>query len=144
MDITDYAAIYAVIIATSALVWNILREWRKVKVKLEFNLLPTDQSGETGEIIQVGFTVINDSRYPAYVERVGFAFSDGFEYGYDHSTFKVDRCVRPGMSTTVWVDTKSIKSHSEGRIIRFGFVQDATFKTYRKTIPKWVAKAISL
>lgn len=142
MNITNYAVIYAAIIATSALVWNILRERRKVKVKLEFNFLATDPSGETGEMVQVGFTVINDSRYPTYVERVGFVFSDGFEYGYHHSTFKVDRCVGPAMSTTVWVDTESIKSNSEGRIVKFGFVQDATLKTYKKTMPKWVAKAM--
>ena len=125
MEVTSYTAIYAAIVATSALVWNIWREQRKVKVKLEFNWQPFSPDGETTdgmnfEIVQIGFTVVNDSRYPAYIESVGVVSSDGKEYVYDHSMFVVDRCVQPGMNQTYWMRGEDYEKNRKGKSIKFG------------------------
>lgn len=144
MSITDYAAIYAAIVATSALVWNILREQRKVKVRLALNWQPTSPNDEIGEIVQIGFIVINNSRYPVYIESVGVVFTNGGNYSWDHSTFVVDRCVRPGMKETYWKDYEDFKKYHNGETIKFGYVEDATLKVYKARMPKKLVKEIIL
>ncbi|MDH5696879.1 MAG: hypothetical protein OEZ00_09845 [Dehalococcoidia bacterium] len=134
MEIMAYVAIYAAVVATSALVWNIWRERRAIKVKLQFNWQPRDPDYETGEIVQIGFLVVNDGRYPVYIERVGVISSDGDTYSYHHSVFKVDRCVKPGVSSTFWMDVEAIKNNLKGKTIKYGFVEDATMKKYKKRI----------
>jgi hypothetical protein len=115
MDAGNWIALgvggYAAIVATAALIWNIFRERRRVKIKLEFNWIPYDSSLGPGEIEQIGFTVINDSRYPAYLESAGVIFSDGEAFTIHSSIFPIDSRIQPGMHATYWMKSELFKEY---------------------------------
>ena len=139
---TIVIAVIASLPGIAALVWNIWRERRKVKVKLDFGWMPYDTNGEEVERFEITFIVINDGRHPVYIERVGIVCSDDFEYSHHYSLFGVDRCIQPGANWTYVMYANFIKKHVEGRNIKFGIVEDATSKIYKKSIPKWAAKQL--
>ena len=64
---------YAAVVATSALVWNILRERHNVTVKIRyarsFGLPTTDRN-------MVAIEVINNGRHPINIQEIGFLLAD--------------------------------------------------------------------
>jgi len=146
MGIIEYSVIYAAIVATSTLIWNIIRERRKVEFKIAFNYQPSgmfwpDEEGfdDSWELTQIGVTVVNNSRYPAYLQEAGVIFSDGSKCSYHHSDFAVDNRIDPGLNKTYWFDFERYDEYIRGKFLKFGYIIDGTLNISKKRIPKKIA-----
>jgi len=67
------AGIYGSIVATCALIWNIIREKRKIVVRIRYAFSPGLFSGSE----MLAIEVINKGRYPINIQEIGFFLSDG-------------------------------------------------------------------
>lgn len=76
MDISNWIALgvggYAAIVATAALIWNILRERRKIKVKIKYALGFGVLSGQE----MVAIEVVNNGVRDINIQEHGFLCSD--------------------------------------------------------------------
>lgn len=128
---------YAAVVATSALVWNILRERHNVTVKIRyarsFGLPTTDRN-------MVAIEVINNGRHPINIQEIGFLLADKTKLVNLKTQQKLG-WLKDGDGTTYYIPkqeieemVKGVKEHGE-RIVA-AYIRDSTSRYYKGKISK--------
>ena len=134
MTATVIVAIYAALVATAALVWNIVRENRKIKVSLATRWVPYDETLTDGYIEGIGVRVTNINQTPIEIEVAGIYYSEKNCWGFGQ--FKI---IQPGMTETYWIE-KALQQDLDKGIkpskIKYGYVSDASGKKHKAKIPQ--------
>ena len=140
MSITDFVAIYAGLVATGALIWNIIRDKPRVIVKVGPELRGSEDS------YNFPVHVINKTQRPVNIRAIGLVLSDGPNYNFDPASHNLPILLPGDDRYTTWLEIKQLKEirgklsgFSKRGIIKFIFVEDATGKAYKGRIP-WYAK----
>ncbi len=154
MGVSDWITLgigsYAAIVATTALIWNILRERRKVKVKVNYALGVRSLDGR--EMILTGFDslngremilikVINKGLRDINIQEYGFFCSDKKTHLIDPTTIHSGR-VKSGDSMSYYIPIQTVKDmvrdakEKKGLSIIGAYVRDTTSIYYKARINK--------
>ena len=122
---------YAAIVATAALIWNILRERRKVKIKVMYAMGVGSLEGS--EMISI--EVINKGPHDIRVEEYGFMLADKktrlVNLSTSHSGY-----VKSRDSVSFYIPLQEVKdmvaeAQKKGLQVTYGYARDSTGNCYK-------------
>lgn len=119
--------IFASLIALSALIWNILSDRPKIKVKAFFNI--------NSPSLDLNITAINVGKNPAHIHYVGFTTQDDVDLiNWDQSeNMPVE--LAPGNQHTFRIYVRNYVRNDA--IVDYAFVRDGTDRYYRKKVDRY-------
>ena len=128
--------IYAGAAATTALVWNILRERHNIIVRVRYAYGTGYFSG--GEMVAI--EVINNGRRPINIQEVGFVLSDGRKMINPRSQHNLG-WLKDGDGTSHYIPKQEIEEMVKGAkehslSIIAAYVRDSTSRYYKGKISK--------
>lgn len=130
---------YAAIVATGALVWNVLRERRKVTVRVRYAF-------GVGTFIKsemIAIEIINNGRHPINIQEIGFLLSNGMKLINPSAQHNLG-WLKDGDGTSYYVPRQEIEKMREqakeqdARIVAT-YVRDSTSTYYEGKIRKGAA-----
>jgi hypothetical protein len=135
---------YAAIVATGTLIWNILKERRKIRLKFD-GYGEFESETDAGELIteyKVEIMIINDSYKPITIKRLGISYGYYLDSYYQLNDvlgkrLKVKQDLSPGDSQ-IWAIPMKELVGKDGKPAKYVYVEDGTFKRYKTKIPKYV------
>lgn len=157
MDTSDWIALgvgsYAALVATSALIWNIVRDKSKVALKVgrrAEDIHRNKGSYKYKEILEV--TVINNGKKPIVITKLGFKPHQGGSWMFPG--FKEPKTpLQYGDSYTFQLDIDEFKEHLTPkhreefetvfrkdfqRMFKYVWLEDANENVYKAKIPKLI------
>ncbi len=128
--------VYASLVATTALIWNIVREKRKLVVRI-------GALWEDMEMFDV--TITNKSQRGININNVGFILSGGVRYNLVIHELKIPKQITGEDSCTIYVKIAQVKGvlKALNQRIRLFCVEDGTGKLYKTRIPKLIMKLLN-
>jgi len=135
---------YAAIVATGALVWNILRERRKIRLKVDA-IGKFKSNTDTGEPIteeRVDIIIINDSNKPITIKRVGINYGswndeyDELDNNLCQKRLKLKQDLLPGDSQIWRIPMNDIKGVNRAKPAQYVYVEDGRYHRHRMKIPR--------
>jgi hypothetical protein len=136
---------YAAIVATTALVWNILKERSKIRLKvIDFGEFESEtDTGELKTEEKLRLSIINASYKPVTIKKVGFHYGSDNEDWYELDDPVCKRLnLRKGLSagdSQIWaIPMEYIKERAKSEAVEYIFVEDGRYKRYKMRIPKYV------
>ena len=143
MTYTDWVALgvggYAALVATAALVWNIVREKRNVTVRVRYAFGVGYLEGEE----KVAIEIVNNGRHPINIQEIGFRLSGGTKL-FNPTTPGSLGWLKDGDGTSHYIPRQEIedmsrKAKERGKRIVAAYVRDSTGKHYRGKVSKRAA-----
>ena len=140
METSDWITLgvgsYAAVVATSALVWNIIRERRNVTIKVRYAY----GIGYLKDSEMVAIEVINNGRHPINIQEVGFWLSDGRKLINPSSQHNLG-WLKDGDGTSCYIPKQEIDdmvkgAKNDGLRIVAAYIRDSTSRYYRGKISK--------
>ena len=133
------AGIYASIVATIALVWNIVRERRNVTVRVNYAFGVGFYSGSESVAIEI----INNGRHPINIEEIGFLLSNGIKLINPSAQHNLG-WLRDGDGTSYYIPRQDIEemvkeARKRGERITHAYVRDSTSRYHEGKISKSAA-----
>lgn len=139
MNGLDWLPVYGAVVATLALVWNIIRNRPSIKLS-DLRLVEWD----TGEP-QIKFRATDHKLEPVKIDCFGLMMPGGQRF--PPFAPPPESASIPGRDYREFtIPIKYIREHFEPEVrstFRFVFVRDATGKVYRKRIPKNIVREIT-
>ncbi len=130
---------YAAIVASAALIWNIVRELRRIVIQVEY--MSWLDNGKTMFVVYI----INKTRRVVNIKNVGFIFSDGLRFNLDTSSLKIPELIPGEDSCTFYlkIDDVKVPAKAFNKTFKFLCVEDGTGRLHKKRIPKWAMKILN-
>ena len=123
--------IFASVIAVIALIWNIIRDKPKIKLRVELSGFP----GMTD--IDIETIVMNIGKSRIHIYEVGFILSIDQYKGYGSGYFGLPKVLNPGEQ---WSFNKSVNelivNTPEARV-DYVLVRDGTDRQYKRKVPNY-------
>ncbi len=138
MDTTDFIAAYAALVATGALLWNIIRITRRVKLTVATRWRPFDETLTNGYLSGIGLRLTNNGQFPIKIEVAGVYYTATGCWGFGQNSI-----IDPGMSDVFWLHDEIIeelRDNKKSRRAKYGYVQDIGNKKYKIKIPNKVLR----
>jgi hypothetical protein len=138
-------AVYAAVVATVAVIWNIIKARRRVIIKMKHAYKIYEGVKEVE--YQIAVDVINKGEQDIKLVNLGFELPDKRILLPNQEFLGLPRRVGTGDSTTFLLESEHIKNIKEkekecGANIKFVYVTDSIDNRFRAEVPKSIKRAI--